>query len=155
MERFRQTVESPSTILAPIDYVSWFVRLLNWDLLLTTFVAVAPTIVALLLPGKRGAIEIVAVALPIIAFFLRARAGIYHIGTNNCGTSVRRFQRAAFALGIFLLVFFDAVMILSHIMPRGAFGLTDYIASAILFSVYITAMAVAMYPGRMKPLIEL
>jgi hypothetical protein len=44
----------------------------------------------------------------------------------------------------------DCFMILSHLMPQGALvaSESDMLAWAILVGIYLTSMAVAMYPGR-------
>jgi len=54
-----------------------------------------------------------------------------------------------FCLGIFMLVFIDAIMVLSHVMPKEAAFATaaDLIVWAALYAIYLTLMALAMYPG--------
>jgi hypothetical protein len=129
---------------------SWLIRLIAWDGLLPGAICAAPFIIRFLVPNSRTAIEFTAVVLPIAAFFARYQAGRRLILLNNCGLILRRFQYGAFYVGIFLLVLIEAVIVLTHVMPKGAlFAATeDLIVWAVLYSSYLTAMAVAMYPGR-------
>jgi len=103
-------------------------------------------------PHSRAAIELTAVALAVVAFLVRYRVGKRYISSNNCGTIVRLFQLAVFCIGILVLVVIDAVMVLTHVMPRGAaFATTgDLIVWAALYGTYVAAMAFAMYPGSRK-----
>jgi hypothetical protein len=138
--------------LGHVNYGSWFLRVLAWDGVLPAFIAFAPTGVEVLFPNHRGAVEITAVTLPIAAFGLRIRAGKRHIASNRCSEVVRFFQFCAFCLGILPLVLVDCFMILSHLMPGAMFETyTDILICAITVSVYLTLMAVAMYPGRAIP----
>ena len=135
-----------------VNYGSWFFRVLGWDGVMPVCVALIPTVINFLIPVNRGAIEITAVFLPIAGFLIRFVMGARHISTNHCTPQVRRFQVCAFCLGIFLLVFVDALLILSHVMPKGALfaNQTDRVFWVILISAYLTSMAIAMYPGRMN-----
>ncbi len=97
--------------------------------------------------------KVTAVTLPIAAFFLRVIAGKHHIASNRCSIAVRRFQFCVFCFGILPLALIDCVLILSLVMPKGALfeADTDRLVWAILFAIYLTSMAVAMYPGRDAP----
>jgi hypothetical protein len=102
-------------------------------------------------PNNRRAIELIAIVLPISSFCIRYRVGRQYISTNNCRRATRRIQAAALSLGIFALFFLDAVMILSHVMPKGMhFDHTDIIVLAVLGIAYLAAMTVAMYPGSLE-----
>jgi len=133
---------------------TWLYRLLTWDGILPVFVLALPSFIEWLLPNNRGAIEIAAVVLPIAAFLIRATVGRRHIAANQCSPVFRGRQYAAFYLGIFMFVLMDCVLILTHVMPRGAFGPGDYMIFAIFIGTYMFLMAVAMYPGRAQPLPE-
>jgi len=128
---------------------TWLLRLITWDSLLPGLVWSVPYVIAALLPGNRGAIEAAAVILPIAALFFRYRVGRRHIASNFCGPLMRRFQVAALCFGIFVMVFFDTVMMLTHVMPKGAAVATinDLIVWMVLYSVYLAPMTFAMYPG--------
>jgi len=125
-------------------------RLIAWDGMLPAGIVIVPAGIEILLPNHRGAIEIAAVILPITAFFLRVRAGKHHIASNRCSVAVRRFQFCVFCFAVFPLVLIDCFLVLSHLMPKGALfqADTDLVVWVILFAVYLTSMAVAMYPGR-------
>ena len=58
-----------------------------------------------------------------------------------------------FCLGILPLVLIDCCFILSDLMPKGALleNKGDRIVLAIMFSVYLVSMIIAMYPGREDP----
>jgi len=105
-----------------------------------------------MLPHSRAAIELTAVVLSVVAFLVRYRVGKRYISSNDCGAIIRLFQLAVFCIGILVLVVIDAVMVLTHVMPRGAaFATTgDLIVWAALYGTYVTAMAFAMYPGSRK-----
>jgi hypothetical protein len=134
-----------------VDYVGWFLRLLGWDIVLTAFVAIVPVVFTLVLPGNANAIEMIAVPLPIGAFILRACSGWRHIQANGCDIEMRQQQTSAFMLALVMLVVFDTMMILSHIMPAPApLAQIDYFIYGGLFLLYLGMMAYAMYPGRVK-----
>src|SRR5436190_3762156 len=99
--------------------------------------------------NRQGFIEAIAVVLPIVAFFVRLRAGRRHIFKNNCTRAFRSFQFVAFFLGIFLLALLDCVIVLSYIMPAGTlFAGDDNIIFAWMAGIYLALMTFAMYPGR-------
>jgi hypothetical protein len=135
------------------DLVFWLLRILTWDGLLPACVVLFPTVIAIVLPNNRGAIEITAVVLPIAGFFLRVSAGRRQIASNRCAARLRHVQLCAFVLGILVLTLIDAVLILSHVMPQGALfaDKTDRVVWTILFSVYLASMTIAMYPGASGP----
>ena len=127
-------------------------RLFTWDGILPFSVLLVPEIIERLVPN-RGAIEIAAVALPIIFFFVRIVTGCRHIDANHCTPGFQRFQVWAMVFGVFILVFIDAILILSHVMPNDAVNnRADWIIFATIIATYFLAMSVAMYPGRSKPL---
>lgn len=137
----------------PIDFAGWLIRLVTWDGVLPVLILFAPSIVERLIPN-RGAIEIAAVVLPIAFFFWRIATGCRHIDANNCSPAFQKFQVWALVLAVFMLVFFDAMMILSHVMPKGALiaNRGDLIIIAVMLSFYLVPISIATYPGRAKPL---
>jgi hypothetical protein len=128
---------------------SWLIRLIAWDGVLPVAILSAPFLVRWLIPDNRSAIELTAVVLPLVAFFVRYQVGRRHIASNDCGPVVRRVQVVVLCLGIFVLVLIDAVMVLCHVMPKGAAftTTTDLIVWMVLYAIYLAAMALAMYPG--------
>ncbi|HVA50266.1 MAG TPA: hypothetical protein VNH11_28185 [Pirellulales bacterium] len=137
-------------VIARIDFGFWLRRVVTWDALLPIVIWVAPSVIEVLLPNRRGAMEIAALVLPIAAVFLRFRAGMRHIASNRCSRLVRGVQVAVFMVGMLPLILFDCFMILSHNMPAlGPMPAEDVIVWSILLSIYVTAMVIAMYPGRL------
>jgi hypothetical protein len=139
--------------LGRVNYCVWLLRVLAWDTLLPLIVAFVPYAIHLLLPKQRGILEVVAVTLPILAFFLRIRAGKPQIATNQCSERARAVQFGVFLLGVLPLVLVDCFMILSHLMPQGSLFATktDLFIWATIALFYLTCMAIAMYPGSQDP----
>lgn len=131
-----------------VNLRTWLFRVLAWDSLLPTAVATVPFGVELVAPNCRGAMEITAVVMPIVAFLVRVRVGTGHIGSNHCGQSMRVLQLVAFCLALLPLLLFDAFLILSHVMPKGAMTAGDRVILAAALLVYVGLMVIAMYPGR-------
>jgi len=129
-----------------VDFSAWLLRLVTWDGLLPVFIVLVPAAIGPLVPNNRGVMEITAVALPIAAFFVRFGVGFRLIQTNNCAAAIRRFQVVAFVFGMFLLVLFDSVLILGHLVPNGALFAGSFLI--VLGGPYLVAMAIALYPGR-------
>jgi len=129
-----------------VDFSAWLLRLVTWDGLLPLFIVLVPAAIGLLVPNNRGVMEITAVGLPIAAFFVRFGVGFRLIQTNNCAAEIRRFQIVAFVFGMFLLVLFDSVLILGHLVPNGVLFAGSFLT--VLGGPYLVAMAIALYPGR-------
>lgn len=133
-----------------MKYFRWLLLIVTWDGLLPFCVAIAPIGIKIVFPNVRGAVEITAVVLPVLAFLLRAANGIRQI-TATCGAGIlRNIKQIAFGIGLLLLTLIDCVLILSHIMPRGALfaAKEDCLMWAALFSIYFASMAFAFFPGR-------
>jgi hypothetical protein len=132
-----------------VNFGFWLLRVITWDAILPLVVALVPTLIILIFPNRRGFIEITSVMLPVGAFLLRAINGKRQIARNRCSQTVRAFQFCVFVVGILPLVLLDCVMILSHLMPDGAFlaTTTDRLVLAVLVAIYLVSMIVAMYPG--------
>lgn len=131
-----------------VNFGSWCFRVLGWDGVLPVCVFLIPNVIEFLFPNKRGALELTGVLTPAIMFVLRLIAGKRHIASNHCPAGIQRIQLCVFYFGILVLGFIDGVLILSHLMPKGAFKGDDYVVFAILISIYLTSMTIAMYPGR-------
>jgi Gpi18-like mannosyltransferase len=143
-------MDNRASNIGHIDFAAWLFRLFTWDGVLPTCMMFLPAVIEQLWPN-RGAIETATVVLPIVFFFVRIVVGCRHIDANHCSPGFQRVQAWALVLGVFILVFLDAVMILSNVIPRGAVNLDDVVFVAIIVSIYLVPMAVAMYPGRSKP----
>lgn len=125
----------------------WLLRLFAWDGLLPVVVWSLPAIVEAVLPQKPlGLIEMIAVFLPILAFFIRYYVGAEHILRNTCSERTQRIQFFSFCVGILTLVFVDAIMILSHVMPNNQDPLQSE-GFRWTIVVYLALMAFSMFPG--------
>jgi hypothetical protein len=133
-----------------LDVRSWLLRLFAWDGALPAGVLLVPSLVGLVLPNNRGAIEITAVVLPIVAFFIRFRVGKHHIESNNCAAAMKILQLVVLCVAILLLMLVDAFVVLLHVMPWQAGAVTrgDLHVLGIIASIYLTLMGLALYPGR-------
>ncbi len=128
---------------------TWSARVITYDGLLPLAVWLTPWFVALVVPNRRGVIEILAVLLPVMGCLIRFSLGRRLITGNLCSGQVRRCQFAALSLGLVLLALIDCVIVLLYVMPRGAFGQpADWGILVGLWTVYFSLMAGAMYPGR-------
>lgn len=150
MKRHEVTGYELEVAVERVNYASWLRRLIAWDGLLPVGILIVPTGIEILFPNNRGLLEIAAVALPIAALLLRVRAGKHYIASNQCSMAVRRFQYCVFCFGILPLVLVDCFMILSHLIPKGAALVddSDLLVLVIFFAIYLSSMAIAMYPGR-------
>jgi hypothetical protein len=137
-----------------IDISVWLLRLLTWDGVLPFCMILIPHAARLLFPNNGLVIVFLAVGLPIAALFFRIRAGCQHIDENNCGPTFQKVQVWSMVFGALVLVLIDAMLIVMHEMGARAFLATqgDRIVVGSMVLTYLIAMAVAMYPGRSKPL---
>jgi hypothetical protein len=148
--------EGPATIPDPdaeqfvssVNYALWFWRIISWDALLPAAMILAPFAIRWVVPNRQGFMEIAAVTLPILAFFLRVSAGKRQIAHNRCSMKVRRIQFGVFCVGIFPLVLFDCFMMLGALAGNGRPDDDTIKALAVMIGIYLSAMTLAMYPGR-------
>jgi hypothetical protein len=131
-----------------LNVIAWLLAVALWDGLLPVGIVLLPALVQLVVPNRREPIEVIAVAVPIAGFFVRIWSGTKRIRANHCSPGFQTLQLYVFGLGVLQLFVFDAVVILSHIMPAAAFGPGDYLIFAALWGVYYLLMLFAMYPGR-------
>lgn len=133
-----------------VRYGQWLLNLVAWDGVMPILVLLAPAIVKPQFPNGRHVVEVMAVAVPIMAFLVRFYIARRHINSNHCPRIVRGFQMVALCLAIFELLLIDSIIILAHEMPNGALfaSSTDWIVWGIMCAFYLTCMAFAMYPGR-------
>ncbi len=128
----------------------WWIRLVSWDGLLPLAVWYIPQCIEIFFPGRRGAIEIASLVVPVMAVLIRYYIGMELIRNNHCSKRFRIVQKAIFCIGILMLVMVDCVLILMHVMPKNPNGgnSDDLILILSFFGVYLLIMGVAMYPGR-------
>jgi hypothetical protein len=136
-----------------IDFRSWFLTVISWDGLLPACILLVPYLIEILFPNIPAGIEIAALLMPITGFFIRFVVGKRHIASNQCSALFRGVQYFFLGLGIFVMVFVDAVLILAHIVPNGVLWADRLHCTlwAVVALIYLTSMTIAMYPGRTKP----
>lgn len=132
-----------------INWRKWCWRLVAWDGVLPIVLLGLPHVIRWAIPNADKLIEVIGVVFPIGAFFIRVISGWLHINENHCGPRLRSAQQAALFCGVFVLVFFDAFMILLLNIPAGAIQQVEIVATAVVvFSIYLPCLTFAMYPGR-------
>jgi hypothetical protein len=133
-----------------VDFRAWSLRVVGWDGLLPFVVASFPIGIGIAIPDNPRVIEVVGVALPIVACSIRVVVGLYHIRANSCSDSMKNFQGCAFLIGLFPLVLIDTMILLAHGNPWGTLFATwvDCLVLAVMVFLYLGFMTVAMYPGR-------
>ena len=127
--------------------MTWLIRFLGWDGLVPAAIWLLPFAVRLLVPKIPLLIEVMAVILPIVAFFLRFKVGVWHISMNRCGRIVRSGQFVALCCAILVLALVDAVIILTNVMPKGALTRSDLVFLGYIYVFYLSCMIFALYPG--------
>ena len=100
----------------------WWIRLVSWDGLLPLAVWYIPQCIEIFFPGRRGAIEIASLVVPVMAVLIRYYTGMELIRNNHCSKRFRIVQKAIFCIGILMLVMVDCVLILMHVMPKNPNG---------------------------------
>lgn len=135
-----------SRSLARHPLVRWIIQLFTYDGVLPAVVLLLPGVASLAF-GAGVVIELIAVVLPIVAFFVRSAVGLRNIEENVSGALLGALQKAALFVGLLLLVLVDAFMILTWRMPANALAWGDYVFTAILYGCYLFLMAIATFPG--------
>ena len=106
-----------------------------------------PLVIRFIVPQRPAIVEVLAVVLPIVAFFVRANAGVWYINTNRFGRVLRSIQFVALGCAILFYAVVDAVVILTHVMPKGALTDADLRILFYVYAFYLTCMGLALYPG--------
>ena len=133
-----------------LDLASWLLRVMAWDGLLPVAVVLAPMAIRLLFPRSRGATELVAIFLPVIAFIVRYVVGKRCISANSCTPSFQQIQFLLFVLAISALVLIESLVIIAlHLAANPAiiFGDVGWWVFGVLLSIYLVSVVIAMYPG--------
>ena len=128
---------------------TWILRLVGWDGLLPVTIVVVPYLVRLALPQFPNAIAVVAVVLPIAAFFWRLYAGACHISTNRCGEFFRGVQSIALFIGVLIMVLVDALLLCVQDLPGNLLWRDPAAIRMVgtMYAIYFACMVIAVYPG--------
>ena len=137
-------------IVHRVNYGSWALRVVTWDAVLPVCVAFVPMVFNALFPNLQSVVVTMAVLLPFTALCLRLRSGKRHIFSNHCSRTVQKLQFYVFFAGITPLVTVEFFLIIASVLPKGFLvEFTEgYSVFAVLLSIYLGAMIIAMYPGR-------
>ena len=125
--------------------------MLTWDGLVPVGLILISRVFQLFVGGGNGAIELLAIFLPVAALLVRLYLGVQSIGENDCAPLVRAGQLGLLILAMLALGVFECVLILaSHAPPgNGPFDRADDLQVWYgLLAAYVTCVTVAMYPGR-------
>jgi|GEM_PF-3631047 len=131
-----------------IDFGKWILTVLTWDGVLPAITLTLPVAINWLFPRGNEVIGWVAVAFPIVAFFVRIAVSGSQIVGNYCSPGMQWFQSFAFILALFVMMVIDAIVLTFASMKNIVGDSEFFLASACLMSVYLPLMIFAMYPGR-------
>lgn len=124
----------------------WLIRLFGYDGLVPALVIAIPALISWVF-GRGVVIEVIAVILPIVAFFWRSAIGLHQIEGNTCPNGVRISQKVALCLALLTLALVDAFLILAWGLPANALAMDDYLVTLAIYGVYLCLMAFASFPG--------
>lgn len=130
----------------PSVVTEWVLNVFGLDGLMPIIVLLVPVLFQAVL-GRNFFIEILAIILPVAAFFWRGVLSSRKIEGNRCGKLLRLVQRAALLFALLLMALVDAFAILVWTIPKGGLTLGDYLTTGILYLLYLSLLAVALYPG--------
>lgn len=135
-----------------VSVIDWLRRLVMWDGILPLAVWGMPRAAQWLLPRERWPIEVLGVALPILAFLARFFAAMAVVRRQQPTALLRAVKIVILFFGLFFLLIIDTAMILKLAMPKGAFEQPgDLIGFAVLYGLYVATMALATWPGTRSP----
>jgi len=138
-----------------VDVLSWLLTVATWDGALPSSIILAEIVLRILLPRWLhpilGSFAGLAVCIGIL---IRMSVGSRHVASNQCGAAFRRVQFAFLSLGILVLAMLDLLLVLIGlgVMQNREDFVISAIIAAVLAAIYLTSMAIAMYPGRRAPI---
>lgn len=128
--------------------MGWILRVVAWDGLLPLLIVSTPVVLLHVVPGRRELANNAMVLGPTIATILRIFEGYRIIVTNRCTSAFRACQFAALALGIFILLLIELLLLHAHEHPGGMdFRAEDLLVISTMFGSYLLVMGLATYPG--------
>lgn len=127
----------------------WVMNVFCLDAILPICVNVLPRAVSWLFPRQRLLIDLLAVAVPIGAFFYRVAVGKRHIDGNACGRVIRFLQYITLGAGALMLILIDSFVIAMIDLPAVAPRANEAESNLLLYisCAYFLSMTFAMYPG--------
>lgn len=133
-------------IKEPIDFGRWLGLLLTWDGLFPVGLIFVPEFLRWMWPGNLPARDMAVVLLVIAALFIRLGVGLEHISSNFCSPGMRRIQKGLLILMVLFLVMMDSLLMIIPFQRGMTAG--DVIFLSVVASIYLSGMAVVLYPGR-------
>lgn len=140
-----------------INFSEWRRRVLGWDGLLPLCVTFLPLAIDFFLPKNTAAQNVAAVAIPIVAIFVRFSIGSAHIAVNRVGPTLRAAQYCVFNVAIFWLCLLECFVIIVNVVdaPAGsAEAAEDWLIVSVMYLPYLLAMSFVMFPGRTETIPE-
>jgi hypothetical protein len=140
--------ELPNMAGTRINYISWLLRVVAWDGILPLVVWVAPYVLKVIVPNREEPRMLAVILTAICVFLLRWVMGVRHIEANRCSPAARQIQYFCFFAGLVVMLLTDAFALAMHDMLQPVDMIGMLIVLSLPFSIYLTLMTAAMYPGR-------
>jgi hypothetical protein len=121
--------------------MDWLITIFYWDGALPLAAVAIPKLILSIFPPNEELVQVIAIVIPVIAFFLRGAHG-YRCHRNR---TFRLWQTALFVAGILLLALWETAFILFIGMQNIALD-SDWFVLGVLYVVYLALMAVAFFP---------
>ena len=134
-----------------VDYAKWFFHLFTWDGVVPLVMWSLPFLMRRFGPPNNDqALVFAVVGGLIVGILLRYTVGMRHIRSNYCSVRVKSLQQAGLFAMIALLVLIETLLCFLPPIPPGGLKEPDVIFFSVVFTVYLIAMAIILYPGRRR-----
>ena len=134
-----------------VDYAEWFIHLLTGDGAVPIVMSSVPFLMRRFVPPKNDQAFVFAVVGGlIVGILLRYAVGMRHIRSNYCSVRVKSLQQAGLFAMIAPLVLIETLLCFLPPITAGGLMASDVIFFSVVFTVYLIAMAIILYPGRRR-----
>ena len=140
--------EMTSAYNGSVDYSVWLNRVIGWDAVLPLVVSYGSLLIARYLQKQPPADILALVGLPTLAFTVRLLVGRVQINHNTCGPLFRMLQFVALLIALVVLAFVDFFVALGAFVGNNGPQIPPAPLWTVTLVVYVTLVALAMYPGR-------
>jgi hypothetical protein len=123
-------------------YVDWIKRIALWDGILPMAVGATMPLARWFFPRQEGVALTAAVAVPIVAFFVRLAIGSRYFETHFHWA----WQGYLFFLAILYLIFIDALILLAGMEDMDPEVVEVLAVVLVLYLPYLAMMALAFFP---------
>jgi hypothetical protein len=131
-----------------INYSAWMWRVVACDGALPLAVWGVPYVLPLLAPGEERKVSLAIILTAIGALLVRWYLGAPHIRKNHCRPGFQRIQFGCLVGALVVMVNTDALLMTIHDIGGPPRFEEVALLLAVPYAIYLTLMAVAMYPGR-------